>query len=403
VADDLWHQQKGEKVKCGCGGLKIPSAKHGRGRRWRARVHDASGKLLQPSFETKVEAENFEAEVRADVNRGTYIDPDAGRVKLREYGATWLETVWSGNATSREEMERRFRLHIFPALGDYELRTLAQRPSLIQGWLTGLEAKLADNSIRPVFAHLSQLLSVAADDGLISRNPCKVKTVSAPAEVIHRIRPWNADQLGAIRSALPARYAGTVDVGSGLGLRQGETFGLAVDDVEWLSRSRMVHIRRQVKIVNGELVFDLPKGGKEREVPVANSTALKLSAHLERFPAREKTLPWGKPDGKPTTVRLIFLNSRDGAITRTTFNRDIWKRALRAAKIEATREHGFHILRHTFASMLLANGVDIRTVAEYLGHWDPGFTLRRYAHLMEGAPDKVRKAIDDAYGEEKAG
>jgi integrase len=54
------------------------------------------------------------------------------------------------------------------------------------------------------------------------------------------------------------------------------------------------------------------------------------------------------------------------------------------------------VLRHTYASLLLAAGVDVRTVSEALGHHDPGFTLRTYAHLMPDAGDRVRAAIDQA-------
>jgi integrase len=53
-----------------------------------------------------------------------------------------------------------------------------------------------------------------------------------------------------------------------------------------------------------------------------------------------------------------------------------------------------HVLRHTAASAWLAEGVDINTVAEYLGHEDPGFTLRTYTHLMPSAADRARKAMD---------
>jgi integrase len=53
-----------------------------------------------------------------------------------------------------------------------------------------------------------------------------------------------------------------------------------------------------------------------------------------------------------------------------------------------------HVLRHTAASAWLAEGVDINTVAEYLGHEDPGFTLRTYTHLMPSAADRTRKAMD---------
>jgi hypothetical protein len=48
---------------------------------------------------------------------------------------------------------------------------------------------------------------------------------------------------------------------------------------------------------------------------------------------------------------------------------------------------------------VLRDGVDVRTLAEYLGHSDPAFTLRVYCHLMPGSPDRVRQAIDRTFSE----
>jgi site-specific recombinase XerD len=55
-----------------------------------------------------------------------------------------------------------------------------------------------------------------------------------------------------------------------------------------------------------------------------------------------------------------------------------------------------HALSHYYASVLLAGGVDIRALSEYLGHHDPAFTLRIYAHLMPGSEDRARKAVEAA-------
>jgi hypothetical protein len=57
---------------------------------------------------------------------------------------------------------------------------------------------------------------------------------------------------------------------------------------------------------------------------------------------------------------------------------------------------GMHALRHYYASALLAGGVDIRALSEYLGHGDPGFTLRTYCHLLPEAGGRARKAIEEA-------
>jgi integrase len=53
-----------------------------------------------------------------------------------------------------------------------------------------------------------------------------------------------------------------------------------------------------------------------------------------------------------------------------------------------------HALRHYYASALLEAGVSIRAVSEYLGHADPGFTLRIYAHLMPTSDERARQAMD---------
>jgi integrase len=231
------------------------------------------------------------------------------------------------------------------------------------------------------------------EDGRIQRNPCS--RVRLPKAESTKVVPWETATAEAVRAAMPARYAAMVDAGAGLGMRQGEVFGLAAEDIDWLRQ--VVHVRRQVRIVGAKLVYSLPKGDKERDVPLPSSIALRLSAHIAAFPPVPVTLPWKAPDGKPVTARLLFTTTAGGALRRSTWNVVAWKAALKAAGAPDTRHDGFHVLRHTFASMLLSRGVDVRTLAEYLGHTDPGFTLRVYSHLMPDSADRMRQAIDAAF------
>jgi integrase len=328
----------------------------------------------------------------ADLNRGIYTDPAAGKVTVRTYAKSWL-AAQTFDPSTREATELRLRLHIFPELGGRELRAL--RPSVVQAWTRSLQQRLASNYVRVVFANLSAVLSAAVDDGLIGRNPCRAGSVRPPAPERRRIVPWSAERVAAVTAALPERYQVLVMLAAGCGLRQGEAFGLSPDDVDFLRG--VVHVRRQVKLVHARQVFGAPKGGKERDVPLPEMVALALAAHLQAFPAVKVTLPWREPDGRTETAGLVVTTRERTALARTYFNRYIWKPALDEAGVPATRDHGMHALRHTYASVLLEDGVSIKALAEYLGHADPGFTLRTYTHLMPSSEDRARAAVDRAF------
>ena len=171
---------------------------------------------------------------------------------------------------------------------------------MIQAWLRGLQAKpdkpLSASHIRLVLGTLSSVPAAAVVDDRIVKNPAKAETVQPPKPDQRKLVPWEAARVAAIRAAMPHRYQAMADAGSGAGLRQGEVFGLSPDDIDWLRK--IIHVRRQVKIVSGRRVFAPPKGGKDRDVPLAGSLALRLSAHLPAFPAAMVTLPWKEPAAK---------------------------------------------------------------------------------------------------------
>ncbi|HET6949438.1 MAG TPA: site-specific integrase [Acidimicrobiales bacterium] len=170
----------------------------------------------------------------------------------------------------------------------------------------------------------------------------------------------------AVREALPERYRVIAMLGAGLGLRQGEAFGLSPDDIDWLRGT--VQVRRQVKLVGPHQVFGPPKYGREREVPLSESVKAYLVAYLAKWPARPITLPWRDHEkGKPTTFALMATTRERTVINRSYFNSRIWKPALREVGVPVTRANGTHALRHFYASALLDGGESIRAVSEYLG------------------------------------
>jgi integrase len=157
----------------------------------------------------------------------------------------------------------------------------------------------------------------------------------------------------------------------------------------------VVNVVRQVRLVDNQPVFAPPERGKTRSVPLPSSVANELAEYADRFPLTTLTLPWIYPGGKPVTVR-VYLTDYDGRPHRRgAFNSQIWRPALaRAGVTGPTRDHGMHALRHLFASVLLDAGESIKALAQYLGHNDPGFTLRVYTHLMPTSHERTRRAID---------
>lgn len=128
-------------------------------------------------------------------------------------------------------------------------------------------------------------------------------------------------------------------------------------------------------------------------------------------------LPWESPhepqserqrvDWAPRTYPLFLATRQGRACNRDTWNRRLWKPALASAgligkvdpdsggsKWEPSRGLGFHALRHTYASVQLEAGESIVSLARWLGHADPGFTLRTYTHFMPDAGTRGRAAMD---------
>jgi len=277
----------------------------------------------------------------------------------------------------------------------------AIRPSGVQAWLKGVSSKLAPSTVNQVLINFSTILSAAVEDGLIAKNPCKSKAVSKPVVPRRRVTPWPLAQVRAVINAHPERYQGVPATGAGAALRQGEIFGIGVDELDFLRKS--IHVVRQVKYVRNQLCFTLPKYGKTRDVPMSDGLALVLAEHIRRFPPIEVTLPWGDPDAENVqlvTVRLVFTTRERRALNRNYINSHIWKPALAEAGVPPTRGNGMHALRHYCASNWLEQGVSIKAVAEYLGHSDEAFTLRTYTHLMPTADDKARAAADTIFADD---
>lgn len=426
---DRWHLshpqnhpdwERLQPCRCGRGRNRLyPTADHGVPKRWQVRYRDDEGKQRKRNFaerngdDPERHAEAFDHQVGHELDADEWIDPDLGKVSLAEYAKQWRAGL-TADPSSLETIDKRLA-HIYdvPAgprsrrapgrsvIGEQQMRALSRRPSLIQQWVKGLERKqLSAIYIRQIVDTLSSIFIAAIDDGLVKRNPVRAKSLTLPTVDKRVIVPWTAPMVAAARTVMEDRkgIGAMVDLGAGAGLRQGEIFGIAEDDIVFLGKrqDRKIRIRRQVKLVAGKPVFALPKGGKEREAPLPDALSQALAAHIKAHPPAEVELPWKTPDSDETVkARLLFVRP-DGRPWHGRLLEYTWGKARESASAAAdgAEAGGMHDLRHTFASICLHEGVDVVKLARWLGHADPGFTLRIYGHFIPDVTDRGGAAVD---------
>jgi integrase len=372
---------------------RVKTELYGKGMRYKVRYLDPDGKEVSRSFpdRAKRQADEFLHKVENEKREGGYLDPNGAKVKFRDYAEQWLSGQ-SFKSTTRVNVPSRLKNQAYPFLGNLELGAIT--PTTIRTWIRWMKDRGTAQSYRHVcFVHVSAILSAAVDDKKIAANPCQARSITKPTPGQNKIVPWTDARLKAVWLALPPIVQVTIPLGAGAGLRQGEMFGLSPHDID--REANIIRVVRQVQQVNNALMFCLPKREKVRDIPLSDSTLAELDDYMAMFPPVPVTLPWEEADGTPTTVDLIMTDVGGRAWWRQTFNREWWKPALERAGVEnATRADGTHALRHYYASALLEGGVSIKALSEYLGHADPGFTLRTYTHLMPASHDRTRRVID---------
>jgi hypothetical protein len=139
--------------------------------RWRARYRDPGGRSRSRTFDTKVEARRFLDAATADMHRGQWVDPAAGRVTLAEWAATYLATVTNLRPTTLATYERDLTRYVLPRFGHLPLDRV--RPLDVRSWLADeLAAGIAPTSVHRHFCTLRRLLRVAVESDLLVKSPC---------------------------------------------------------------------------------------------------------------------------------------------------------------------------------------------------------------------------------------
>jgi integrase len=269
--------------------------------------------------------------------------------------------------------------HLIPSIGTVPLERLT--PRHVQTMLNAkASAGMAPRSVHHLRAVLRTALNQAVRWGDVPRNVAAL--TDSPRVEAHAITFLDAGQAGQLLAAargerLEALYA----VALALGLRQGEALGLRWQDVDL--EARQLHVRHALQRIDHRLQLVEPKTTRSRRTITMPATVVNaLRDHRRRQQDEQRPIVqlagfvFAHPDGSPL----------EGSVVTHQF-----QRLLKRAGLPRLR---FHDLRHSCASLLLAQGVSARMVMETLGHSNISTTMDIYSHVMPSLRQDAADAMD---------
>lgn len=338
--------------------------------KWRARYRDDAGREHARHFATKREGLAWIAEATVALATGAHVEPARARMSLGDWAETWMQ----GYERHKASTARQARVHLKVIVADLGHRPLRQvRPSEVRTWVTSLQTRYAPSTVYALHRRLAQLFTDAVHDGLVPKSPCSRRT-SPPAP---KQRPYVAttDQVWALHDALPAHFRPVILLGAFAGLRVSEIAALRVEDVDFMRGVIAPAIQYP-----GE---DLKTEASKTPIPIPTDLAVLLNANVVEWESSTLVVgAFGRPVA-PYTIETAFAAARE--------------------TVEGLPD-GFriHDLRHYFASLLIAAGLDIKTVQARLRHASAKTTLDTYGHMWPDRDESSRSAVSAVLRERKS-
>lgn len=350
------------------------------------------------TFTTKRAADNWLATVQSSIAAGTWKSPEQEKAEqatadaeARRLAFTFGEYAeaffamrdWSPN-TERPERSR-LRTHLLPRWGEVALSSITTPD--IKSWAVTL-APGAPGNRKKAYDLFANILNSAVNDDLIPRNPCPVKGLkgikSAPVkpskvkQAKREPRALTSEELEKLTAELSETHAVMAMVQGRMGLRIGEVRALVGGSViEHADGTVWLEVKRSASNDGKSLHVKTPKTPKSvRTLPVPEAMAHGL-------------LEWARVAGK----RGILFPAKDDPakyVPTSTYGQAL----TRAGKRAGIGHVAPHDLRHTAASILLANGVQEHVVSEILGHTHSSIT-RRYTHTYAEQFEEAAEVISN--------
>ncbi len=326
-----------------------------------------------PELTRKSDAQAYLADILRQQRLGTFVEPS--RLTLVDYLDTWLDSLEGlgrSPATIRTYAQR-LTDHVVPTLGAIPLSSL--QPAEIDKLFTRLrKSGLGPRTVREVYGTLHAALRRAVRLRLITANPADM--VEPPTYHPPSIRATDAGGLHRIIDAasstswhVPVLFACL------MGLRRGEICGLRWEDYD--AQGQLLLVRRSIVRGDEGHVVKGTKTGRERalRVPVVLQRELR-EAHKAAI-AQGSQCTWICPSADGSYLRPSSLT-----------------RAFRRISTRAGCPISCHAARHSYATLLIEDGIPVMAVSEALGHSNTTTTVREYAHSLPHMAEQSRATIE---------
>ena len=319
--------------------------------RWQARYAGPDGidRPASETFATKRDAEVWLTLKEAEIHNGDWTNPDDGKTALADYARTWIAERPGLRPKTVELYSYLLRKHLAPALGQTTIADL--QPGHVRRWRKGLlDNGTSAVTVAKAYRLLKAILNTALDDGVIRRNPCRVK--GAGQEKSPERPTLTISQVYALADAIDQRYRALVLLAMFTSLRWGELGGLRRCDIDLAACT--VRVTRQLaEVRGGGFAFGPPKSAAgKRVVTIPEVIIPVIQWHLACFAEQgDEGLAFTSPTGKP--------------LHHSNFRRRVWLKALGKAGLP---EIHFHDLRHTGNTLAASAGATLRELMDRMGH-----------------------------------
>lgn len=338
---------------------------------------------------TKAECEEKLQKLKAEINAPVTIDIDSN-VSFGTWIDYWYNTYIKATIkpSTRVGYENNIYNHIIPSIGNIQLSSLTSSDlqefynSLKEDGriiLTSAHGKgLSDRAIQSCHITCKSALARAISDGLIKKNPaefCKVKSQKRA-----EMKVLSPDEIQ--RFLIQAKYDGYFEIflmDLMTGLRRGELLGVKWKDINF--RTGELHIKRQVQLQDGKMKEVPPKTNFAKRTIILPPTLIDVLKEYKNTCQSEWLFPSPTDNSRPRNAHTLYRQMQ---------------RVLEKAECKKVRMHD---LRHTFATMSLKSGMDVKTLSAIIGHASAGTTLNIYAHTTEEMQKNAAMKIEKSLGQ----